>query len=146
MSENKKILVVDDDPDIIAQVSAVLGAEGYEILKAGGEEEAEEVLMTTRPDLVILGLMMEHADSGFVISYHLKKIYPGTPVILLTAVTADLRMSFDVQSPEAKSWLKVDRVMNKPIRSEQLKAEVRRLLGQPAPHEDQEQPPVITQE
>ena len=146
MSENKKILVVDDDPDIIAQLSAVLGSEGYEILKAGGEEEAEEVLMTVRPDLVILGLMMEHADSGFVISYHLKKIYPGTPVILLTAVTAALRMSFDAQSPEAKSWLKVDRVMNKPIRPEQLKAEVRRLLGQPAPPEDQELPPVITQE
>jgi two-component system alkaline phosphatase synthesis response regulator PhoP len=141
MSENKKILVVDDDPDIIAQVSAVLGSEGYEILKAGGEVEAEEVLMTTRPDLVILDLMMEQADSGFVVAHNLKKIYPGTPVILLTAVTAAMRMSFDTQSPEAKSWLKMDRVMNKPIRPEQLKAEVRRLLGLPALTKSEEQHP-----
>ncbi len=146
MSENKKILVVDDDPDIVAQISAVLGAEDYEILKAGGEEEAEEVLMTVRPDLVILDLMMEHADSGFVIAHNLKKIYPGTPVILLTAVAAAMRMSFDVQSPEAKSWIKMDRVLNKPIRPEQIKAEVRRLLKLPAPPEDQEQPTVTIQE
>ncbi len=141
MSENKKILVVDDDPDIIAQVSAILGTEDYDILKAGGEEEAEEVLTTVRPDLVILDLMMEQADSGFVITHHLKKIYPETPVILLTAVTAATRMSFDVQSPEAKSWLKMDRVMNKPIRPEQLKAEVRRLLGLPSLTKNGEQHP-----
>ena len=128
MSVNKKVLVVDDDPDTVELLAAVLNAEGYEVVTAYGQEEAEEVLLTVRPDLVILDLMMEQADSGFVLAHYLKKLYPETPVILLSSVTAVMRMSFDAQSPEAKSWLKMDRVLDKPVRHEQLKAEVRRLL------------------
>ncbi len=128
MSANRKVLVVDDDPDIVALLTAVLNTEGYEIVTAYSQEEAEEVLLTVRPDLVILDLMMEQVDSGFVLAHYLKKLYPDTPVILLSSVTAVTRMSFDAQSPEARSWLKMDRVLDKPVRPEQLKAEVRRLL------------------
>ncbi len=128
MSVNKKVLVVDDDPDIVELLAALLNAEGYEVVTAYSQKEAEEVLLTVRPDLVILDLMMEQADSGFVLAHYLKKLYPDTPVILLTSVTAVTRMSFDSQSPEARSWLKMDRVLDKPVRPEQLKEEVRRLL------------------
>jgi CheY-like chemotaxis protein len=78
--------------------------------------------------LAIVDLMMEEKDSGFVLSYQIKKLYPGTPVILLTAVTGATGLSFASQSEEAQSWTKVDRMLDKPIRSEQLKAEVGRLL------------------
>ena len=128
----RKILVVDDDLDVIEQVTAVLEPEGYQILTAGSEEEAEDVLLTVKPDLAILDLMMEQMDSGFVLAYHLKKLYPDTPILLLTAVTSATRMSFDTQAPTERSWLKVDRVLDKPIRPEQLTAEVRRLLAEEA--------------
>jgi len=137
MTANKRVLVVDDDPDTVEQLSVALNAEGYEVITAGGQQEAEEVLLTTRPDLVVLDLMMEQMDSGFVFAHNLRKLYPGTPVILLTAVAATKRMSFDTQSPEVRSWLKVDRVLDKPVRPEQLRTEVRRLLKEDLPRESE---------
>ncbi len=128
MSAKKTVLIVDDDPDIIEQLTLTLGAEGYEVVAAESEDQAEEALLTARPDLAILDLMMEHMDSGFVLCHHLKKLYPETPVILLTAVTATTGMSFNAQEPDARSWVKVDKVLDKPVRPEQLRAEVRRLL------------------
>jgi CheY-like chemotaxis protein len=124
----KKILVVDDDSDVLDQVTAILSSAGYEVVSAEDQASAEEALLRTRPDLAIVDLMMEEKDSGFVLSYQIKKLYPGTPVILLTAVTGATGLSFASQSEEAQSWTKVDRILDKPVRSEQLKAEVHRLL------------------
>ena len=126
----KTILVVDDDSDILDQVTAILSNAGYEVVSAEGQASAEEALLKMKPDMAIVDLMMEEKDSGFVLSYHIKKLYPGTPVILLTAVTGATGLSFASQSEEAQSWTKVDRMLDKPIRSEQLKAEVQRLLGE----------------
>ncbi|MFC1782073.1 response regulator [Planctomycetota bacterium] len=128
MSDNKKIMVVDDDLDILDQLEAILKTEGYEVLTASGEEEAESLLLTIKPDLVILDLMMEHMDSGFVLAHNLKKLYPATPMILLTSVSAATGISFSTQSSQAQSWLKTDLLLDKPIRPEQIKTEVSRLL------------------
>ncbi|HYK88492.1 MAG TPA: hypothetical protein VE398_06965, partial [Acidobacteriota bacterium] len=81
-----------------------------------------------RPALAIFDLMMEEKDSGFVLSYQIKKLYPDTPVIMLTAVAGATGLSFATQNPEAQSWTKVDKLLDKPVRPEQLRAEVRRLL------------------
>ncbi len=128
MSTRNKILVVDDDPDLLEQVVATLSAEGYEVISAEGRAAAEEAILKSKPDLAILDLMMEEKDSGFVLGYEIKKLYPQTPVIMLTAVTGATGLSFASQAPEAQSWTKVDKMMDKPVRPEQLKAEVRRLL------------------
>ena len=130
MSDTKKILVADDDPDVVEQLSLLLTAQGYEVHAAGGQKEAEELLLSVRPDLAIIDLMMEEMDSGFVLCHNLKRLYPETPVILLTAVTAATGLSFDVRSPEAQAWVKADKILDKPVRPEQLRAEVRRLLGE----------------
>jgi len=126
----KKILVVDDDPDLLEQITAILAAAGYDVTAAEGKAAAEEALLTTKPDLAVLDLMMEEKDSGFVLGYQLKKLYPNTPVILLTAVAGATGVSFSAQNPEAQSWTKVDKIMDKPVRPEQLRAEVRRMLGE----------------
>jgi len=134
MGAKKKILVVDDDPDILEQVTSTLSAEGYEVISADGRGSAEEAILKARPDLAILDLMMEEKDSGFVLGYEIKKLYPETPVIMLTAVTGTTGLSFASQAPEAQSWTRVDKLMDKPVRPEQLKAEVRRLLHEsPSP-------------
>ena len=130
MTEPKTILVVDDDPDFLLQQRMQLEAAGFRVLAADGQGKAEELINTETPDLAILDLMMDEMDSGFVLCHQIKKLYPGTPVILLTAVTGATGLSFASQSEEAQSWTKVDRMLDKPIRSEQLKAEVQRLLGE----------------
>ena len=104
MQEQKKILVVDDDIDMLEQVALILKAEGYQVIQAQGQKEGEEALLTTIPDLAVLDLMMEHMDSGFVLCHHVKRLYPDTPVILLTAVKSATGMDFNPQSSDAASW------------------------------------------
>jgi CheY-like chemotaxis protein len=128
MSEPKNILVVDDDIDLLQQVALILKTEGYRVTQAQGQKEGEEALLGTIPDLAVLDLMMEHMDSGFVLCHQVKRLFPDTPVILLTAVKAATGLDFQPQSPEAASWVKADVVLDKPVRPEQLKQEVRRLL------------------
>ena len=129
MKDKPTVLVVDDDPDVVEQLAVTLKAEGCEVVCGASQQEAEEILLATRPDLAILDLMMEHMDSGFVVCHYLKKLYPDVPVILLTAVTSATGMSFAASSPEARSWVKAETILDKPVRPEQLKAEVRRLLA-----------------
>jgi CheY-like chemotaxis protein len=86
-----------------------------------------------KPDLAILDLMMEEKDSGFVLSHQIKKLYPELPIILLTAVVGATGLSFAAQRSDEQSWIKVDKIMDKPVRPEQLKAEVSRLLGEAPP-------------
>ena len=128
MSNARKILVADDDPDIVDQLTLLLKKEGYEVASAGGMEEAEQVLLTVKPDLAIVDLMMEHKDSGFVLCHEIKKLYPGTPIIVLTGVKAETGISFAASSSDEQSWVKADRVLDKPVRPEQLKNEIRHLL------------------
>ena len=128
MQEQKKILVVDDDIDMLEQVALILKSEGYQVIQAQGQKEGEEALLTAIPDLAVLDLMMENMDSGFVLCHHVKRLFPETPVILLTAVKAATGLDFSPTSQDAASWVKADVLLDKPVRPEQLKQEVRRLL------------------
>ena len=136
MNAKPKVLVVDDDSDVVEQLTLALSAEGYDVVSADSQRQAEEMILSARPDLAVVDLMMEQMDSGFVLCHGLKKLYPDVPVILLTAVTSQTGLSFAASSPEAQSWVKADKVLDKPVRAEQIRAEARRLLkrtGAPQP-------------
>lgn len=130
MTENNKVvLIVDDDEDILFQMKLNLAETGFDIHTAGSEKDAREILETVQPDLAILDLMMEHRDSGFVLSHHIKKIYPETKVILVTAVTSETGMEFDTATAEDRTWIKADTIMSKPVRKDQLLREIDALMG-----------------
>jgi len=128
VSQNKRVLIVDDDIDFLIQTETRLKNAGFEVLKAESQKEAEELLKKKKPDIAILDLMMEHVDAGFSLSYYIKKIYPDVPVIIVTAVTSETGMDFDASTEEEKSWIKADVLLQKPIRFEQLLREINRLL------------------
>jgi len=129
MTTKKKILVVEDDIDQLDHLALLLKADGYEVITAQGQVEGEEAILTAIPDLAILDLMMENMDSGFVLCHQIKHLYPDTPVILLTAVRSETGVDFSPQSKGAASWIKADVLLDKPIRPEQLRVEVRRLMA-----------------
>ena len=129
MTLTKKILVVDDDIDQLEHVAMILKAEGYDVIKAQGQKEGEDAILTTIPDLAILDLMMENMDSGFVLCNQIKRLYPETPVILLTAVKSATGVDFSPKSSGAASWIKADVLLDKPVRPEQLRNEVKRLMA-----------------
>lgn len=129
MNAAKRVLVVDDDADFSEQVGLVLTGEGYDVVTANGQGEAEEKLLAMRPDICVVDLMMEHHDSGFVLCHEIKRLHPGTPVILLTGVRSSTGLDFTAWSSQAASWIEADAFLDKPVRPEQLRAEVAKLLA-----------------
>lgn len=129
MSDDKKtILVVDDDEDFLFQQKVQLEAAGYKVITAGGSKEARELLRSTKPDMAVIDLMMEEMDAGFTLCRDIKKTHPGCPVVICTGVTSETGMKFDATTGEERAWTMADALLDKPVRFEQLKREMDRLL------------------
>jgi len=124
----KTVFLVDDDVDIIFQMTAMLSNMGFEVISANGQKEGEEMLEKVNPDLAIFDLMMENKDSGFILSHKIKKRLPDVPVIIATALTAETGMVFSLEDPGDKKWIKADLYLEKGIRPDQLHREINKLL------------------
>lgn len=86
MMTAKRILAVDDEPDVLAMVRLALQCEGYEVTTAGNGEDALEEAASQTPDLIILDIMMPGL-SGFDVLDRLRgdAATQLTPVVMLTA-------------------------------------------------------------
>ena len=87
----RRILVVDDEPDLVELVSFNLRAEGYEVITAANGMEALNQARASLPDLIVLDLMMPELD-GLSVCEILRRL-PSTapiPVIMLTAWKSEL--------------------------------------------------------
>jgi len=130
MNEAKTILIVDDDLDILEQYDLLLKEDGFAVVQASSMAEAEEIILTHRPDLAILDLMMDEKDAGFVLCTQLKRLYANLPVIIVSNVTPITGLDFRPRNQEEHSWVRADAILNKPIVAERLRSEIRRLLNQ----------------
>jgi CheY-like chemotaxis protein len=126
--DKRTALVVDDDPDFLLQLRLGLEALGFDVTTRENEKGATEEIAHWQPDLVVVDLIMDHPDSGFLLSYRLKKKYPKTPVIIVSAVTSRTGLNFEPATPSERGWVKADAFLAKPVRMEQLKREIDRLL------------------
>ena len=127
-SPEKIILIVDDDSDYLFQLKFQVEKWGYQVIAVESQREAEELLKTLKPDLAILDLMMENEDSGFVLCYKLKRLFPDVPVIIATGVSAETGISFGLNTEEERKWIKADLYLEKGMRPEQLKIEIEKLI------------------
>ncbi|HUX53228.1 MAG TPA: response regulator [Williamwhitmania sp.] len=125
---DKLIFIADDDEDYLFQLRTMVEGFGFRVVVAESQREAEEMLQQVKPDLAIFDLMMESEDSGFILSYKLKKRYPDVPVIVATAVSSETGISFGVGSEEERKWIKADLYLEKGIRADQLHKELVKLL------------------
>ncbi|TVR40159.1 MAG: response regulator [Bacteroidia bacterium] len=126
--DKKTILIVDDDQDFLFQMKVGIKDMGFEVVTADTQKEAEDIIRRMKPDLAILDLMMENQDTGFILSHKIKSLYPDVPVIIVSAVTAETGMLFDVTSEEERDWIKADLFLDKGIRMDQLHKEINKLL------------------
>ncbi|MFO7975128.1 MAG: response regulator [Candidatus Hydrogenedentota bacterium] len=129
MSDEKKtILVVDDDEDFLFQQKVQLEAAGYGVVTAKSSKEARSLLRANKPDMAVIDLMMEEMDAGFTLCRDIKKTYPECPVVICTGVTSETGMQFDAATDEERAWVKADALLDKPVRFEQLRREIERLV------------------
>jgi DNA-binding response OmpR family regulator len=89
----KKILVVDDDPDIRDSLRIILENRGFQIRLARNGQQALELLRADRPDLMILDVMMSSDTEGFDLAYELRKTpeFSKLPILLLTGFLDKVR-------------------------------------------------------
>lgn len=123
----KKILVVDDDPDIQEFCRTILEAAGYEVVSALAAQEGRRRMAEGRPDLVVLDVMMETADAGFEMAMWLGREHPGLPVIMLSSIADAADQVFDT------SALPVSVLVNKPMTPKELLSQVEKLLAASQP-------------
>jgi two-component system phosphate regulon response regulator PhoB len=131
----KKILIVDDDPDIVLYLSTVLKDNGYYTIGATNGQEGLEMVKTEHPDLILLDLMMPK-KSGISLLSDLKNDPDNRqiPVIMVTGVSGetghDLE-SFFQGSPtgdqESKAMIP-EGYLEKPVDPEKLLNMVKKLL------------------
>jgi CheY-like chemotaxis protein len=127
-TNQRSVLIVDDDEDFVTQLQCYFQGLGFAVVTAGNSTEALAAVDTRDADLAVVDLMMEHMDDGFVLCHKLKQRNSAMPVILVTGVAAETGIPFETATREERAWIKADALLAKPIRFEQLKPEVDRLL------------------
>jgi len=118
----KRILVVDDESDLVVMISTALKHQGYEVITANDGQEGLEKAKTEKPDLIVLDLMLPRIN-GYKVCGLLKKDtrYAKIPIILLTAKAS-------TEDMELGKKVGADAYITKPYERETLISKIEELI------------------
>ena len=120
-----KILIVDDDPDMVIAGRYVLEREGHTVTSASNIETGLKALDEETPDLLILDVMMEEADDGLVFARKVRRRGLTIPILMLTSVNRAMGLSIG----KDEEMVPVDEFVEKPVDPVVLVAKVNGLLA-----------------
>jgi len=120
---NKRVLIADDEPNIVISLEFLMKREGHEVSIARDGPSALEAIRTTRPDLVLLDVMMP-GMSGFEVCQAVRadEALAGVRILMLSAKGRDT----DIAKGSAMG---ADAYMTKPFSTKELAEKVRELLS-----------------
>lgn len=120
-----KIMIVDDEPDVVDLVKLVLKSEGYEVVTANSGKEALEKMVKEMPDLVLLDIMMPQMD-GWEVYNHIKSntTTKDIPVAMLTAKSQSIDKMIGLHV------VQVDDYITKPFGRAELLERVKKILSE----------------
>jgi DNA-binding response OmpR family regulator len=123
-----KILIVDDDPDLVEAVTMILESKDYDVIAAYGGNEGLEKAKTEGPDLIVLDVMMPDKD-GYAVCKELKADpkYREIPILLLTAVVSKISTTRYTQQMGLET--EADDYIDKPVEPAELVRRIEVLLG-----------------
>jgi CheY-like chemotaxis protein len=124
-----KILIIDDDPDMVESMKVVLESKGYEVISASSGEEGIDKTRREKPNLIILDIMMETRDKGFDVARTIKKNKESKhiPILMVTAIKEKIGFDFKTEAGD-EVWLPVDDYVDKPLKPDELISKVKTLL------------------
>jgi two-component system alkaline phosphatase synthesis response regulator PhoP len=124
----QKILIVDDDPDLVEAVSIILESKGYAVAAAYGGVEGLEKAKTENPDLIVLDVMMPDKD-GYEVCKELKtdEKYRSIPILLLTAVVSKISSTKYTQQMGMET--EADDYVDKPVEPDELVRRIEALIS-----------------
>jgi CheY-like chemotaxis protein len=137
MNEKAKILVVDDDRDLVDILTMVLEGGGYQVVSALDASQGLIQAEAERPDLIVLDVMMPEATEGFHVVWNLRRreeaYFLDVPIIILTAIHQSTPLRFYPDTGDgtysAGEYLPVQGFVDKPVEPEALLKEVDRVLA-----------------
>jgi two-component system, OmpR family, KDP operon response regulator KdpE len=120
---HQRILAVDDDPGVLALIKAGLEYEGWEVLVAANEDQAVGLALTSKPDLIILDLMMPNLDGsdGIAVCRRLRAKGNLVPVVVLSGLD-------DTVEKTKLLNIGADDYMTKPFVIDELIARIKSVL------------------
>ncbi len=135
----KKLLMIDDDVNLVNVFRLVCVAKGYEFHAAYSAAEGLEKIREVDPDLIILDVIMEDFVAGFRVVSELRAsgpdspywVYRDVPIVMLTSVTAKTHVNFSDRVGTA--LLPVDAFVEKPVKPSEILGRIEAILGRPAP-------------
>jgi CheY-like chemotaxis protein len=137
MGNGERILVIDDDKDLVETLRVLLEGNGYQVYTAnepqGGLSKAQE----DRPGLILVDVMMPTGTEGFHFIWNLRNLpeeyFRNVPIIVLTAIHEKTSLRFYPDSGDgtyqAGEYLPVQDFVDKPIDPNQLLARIKRVLA-----------------
>lgn len=139
MDRQRRILVVDDDPDIVESIKLVLAANNFHVTTAGNAEDGLARARADRPDLILLDVMMPEGTEGFEFVWELRAdsdaAVNNTPIVVLTAIhdTTELRFYPEQSDSTYKEgeYLPVQGFIDKPVEPRSLLAKIDKVLNVP---------------
>jgi CheY-like chemotaxis protein len=132
---NLKILIIDDDSDIVEAMRMPLEANAYNVITANSGKEGLQRAKDETPDLIILDVMMETDTEGFHVAYALRSEEPDSeykncrkiPILMITAISQKKGMDFSPEKDD--TFLPVDGFIEKPVQPKDLLGKVAELLA-----------------
>ena len=131
MMDKKKVMVIDDDVQLVDTVKTLLESVGYEVSYAYQAERGMDLAREIKPDLILLDIMFAGppGPDGLEISRRLRQdpILGNTPVIVLSGVKKLLDMPIKLAPDE--SYMPVKAFLEKPFKPDKLLSEIAKILG-----------------
>ena len=123
----KKILIVDDDPDMVMANRVVLESAGYEVEDASSGAEALEKMRGDLPDLVLMDVMMAKPLDGFTTTNKIADDpeLRNVPIVMVSSITTSQYAS----SFPTDQYLNITEFISKPIEPEKLLEKIKRYLN-----------------
>ena len=119
-----KILIVDDDPDMVEASRIVLERDGHSVEQASNIDQGLQKIAETSPELLILDVMMEEPDDGLRFARQVRRAGNQLPILMLTSVNRAL----GIQIGKDEEMVPVDEFVEKPVDPATLSAKVKALL------------------
>ena len=127
----KRILVIDDENELVESTTALLRAQGFEVSGAYAAEEGKKAIQDFRPHLIVLDIMMETDSAGFDLAYALRQ-HPATknlPIVIVSSFQEHLAEKMDAfQHVLGRDWPAAS-LLEKPVDPSKLTSIINQLLA-----------------
>ncbi len=119
-----KILIVDDDPDLVEDCRLILESAGHTVRAAYNVQEGMTAIADQMPELLVLDVMMDSPDDGIVMAQTLRRQGFDAPILMLTSISKVTGMAYGQDS----EMVPVDVFQEKPVPPKKLLSLVDELL------------------